>query len=236
MGRRDRDERDAGSSPVVTPDYTSTPTQNSSAPTVRDPVRTSTPTNTGHNGPATMPTVKTQPGNGGVKTGNPDAGPATSISSNYGDSHSGSIGTGKVTRAPDPVTGTDYRPGLDGPSWSEAATDNTRPDAADPGYFGYGTPGEPNPIGYEPTGFDQYYDPRDGGTTRGHTTTTMDPTRVSTGRPRQGTTTVSTGTPVQTTKDAPDKDRNTCKPRPKDNRPKGGGGGGKQKRFVPWCS
>lgn len=26
-----------------------------------------------------------------------------------------------------------------------------------------------------------------------------------------------------------------CKPRPKDNRPTGGGGGGR-KRFVPWCS
>lgn len=231
MGRRDRDERDVGSAPVVTPDYTSAPTQNTSAPTVRDPVRNTQ--STGHSGPATLPTTKTQPGTGGVKSGNPDAGPANSISSNQGESHSGSIGTGK-TRAPDPITGTDYTAGLDGPSWAEAYVDNTRPDAMTPDDFGYGPVGEPNPIGYEPTGFSDYYDPRDGGTTRGTTTITRDP-RVSTGRPRQNTTTVSTGTPVQGQDPAPDKDRNTCKPRPKDNRPKGGGGGGKQKRFVPWC-
>lgn len=36
-------------------------------------------------------------------------------------------------------------------------------------------------------------------------------------------------------KRADDIKRPHCKPRPKDNRPKGGGGGGRP-RFVPWCS
>lgn len=226
MGRRDRDERDAGPSPVVTPEYTGPTNTNTSAPTVRDPVRNSS---TGHTGPATLPTVKQQPGNGGLK-GNPDAGPATSISSNYGESHSGSLGTGKsVTRAPDPVTGT-YRPGIDGPSFSEATGDNTRPDPQGPGEYLDMADG-PIAIGYQPTG--GYLDPRDGGPTRGgHTTTT---TKVSTGRPTRGGTVISTGTPVQTTKDAPDKDKITCKPRPKDNRPKGVSGGGRKRGFIPWC-
>lgn len=227
MGRRDNDERDAGSSPVVTPDYSGSTNTNTSAPVTRDPVRN---TSTGHTGPATLPTVKEQPGKGGLK-GNPDAGPSNSIASDYGDGHSGSIGTGKtVTRAPDPVTGTDYRPGIDGPSWSEYI-DSTRPDPVGPGEY-LDTSDGPIAIGTGPT---DYYDPRDGGTTRGTTTITGDPTRVSTGRPRQNTSIISTGTPVQTSKDAPDKDKITCKPRPKDNRPKGGGGGGKAKRFVPWC-
>lgn len=46
----------------------------------------------------------------------------------------------------------------------------------------------------------------------------------------------NTVTPVQPKKAATEikQDRPTCKARPKDNRPKGGGGGG-TKKFVPWC-
>lgn len=35
--------------------------------------------------------------------------------------------------------------------------------------------------------------------------------------------------------EAPDSRRPHCKPRPKDNRPKGGGGGGGFRGFKPWC-